>query len=100
MPLRVLAKHLLSSLRGNVQPFGITKIINVSDSLLKRYKKEKKRTEYRIEEVLDNMVKAKTLISKWQKVIGKNETQYLLTNIRQKEISNTTKKAKKKKKYN
>lgn len=92
--------YLEYSLRGNVQPFGITKIINVSDSLLKRYKKEKKRTEYRIEEVLDNMVKAKTLISKWQKVIGKNETQYLLTNIRQKEISNTTKKAKKKKKYN
>ncbi len=34
------------------------------------------------------MIKAKTLISKWKKLIGKNETKYSLTNIRQKEISN------------
>lgn len=80
--------YLEYSLKLNVQEFGITKIINASDSLLKRYQKDKKGTDYRIEKVLDNMIKAKTLISKWKKLIGKNETKYSLTNIRQKEISN------------
>ena len=95
--------YLEYSVRLNVQEFGITKIAGANDGLLKRYQKHKKETENLIEEVLDNMVKVKTIISKWQKVIGKNETKYLLTNIRQKEISNnttTTKKAKGKKKYN
>jgi hypothetical protein len=95
--------YLEYSVRLNVQEFGITKIAGSNDGLLKRYQKHKKETEKLIEEVLDNMVKVKTIISKWQKVIGKNETKYLLTNIRQKEISNntiTTKKAKGKKKYN
>jgi hypothetical protein len=95
--------YLEYSVRLNVQEFGITKIAGSNDGLLKRYQKHKKETEKLIEEVLDNMVKVKTIISKWQKVIGKNETKYFLTNIRQKEISNntiTTKKAKGKKKYN
>lgn len=95
--------YLEYSLKLNIQEFGITKIINTSDSLLKRYQKDKKGTEYRIEKVLDNMIKAKTLISKWKKLVGKNETKYSLTNIRQKEISNevlTTKNKKSKKKYN
>lgn len=95
--------YLEYSVRLNVQEFGITKIAGSNDGLLKRYQKHKKETEKLIEEVLDNMVKVKTIISKWQKVIGKNEIKYLLTNIRQKEISNntiTTKKAKGKKKYN
>jgi len=95
--------YLEYSVRLNVQEFGITKIAGANDGLSKRYQKHKKETENLIEEVLDNMVKVKTIISKWQKVIGKNETKYLLTNIRQKEISNnivTTKKEKRKKKYN
>lgn len=95
--------YLEYSVRLNVQEFGITKIAGANDGLPKRYQKHKKETENLIEEVLDNMVKVKTIISKWQKVIGKNETKYLLTNIRQKEISNntvTTKKVKGKKRYN
>lgn len=70
--------------------------------MLKRYQKHKKEIENLIEQVLDNMVKVKTIISKWQKVVGKNEKKYLLTNIRQKEISNNLliKNKKIKNKYN
>lgn len=95
--------YLEYSVRLNVQEFGITKIVGVNDGLSNRYQKHKKETELLIEEVLDNMVKVKTIISKWQKIIGKNETKYSLTNIRQKEISNeivTIKNRKRKNKYN
>jgi hypothetical protein len=80
--------YLEYSVRLNIQEFGITKIAAVNDGLAKRYQKHKKETERLIEEVLDNMVKAKTIISKWQKAVGRNETKYKLTNIRQKEINN------------
>jgi len=80
--------YLEYSLRVNVQEFGITKMINASDSLSKRYKKDKNEQKTRIERVLENMVKAKTLISCWKKEIGKNEIKYILTNIRQTENNN------------
>lgn len=82
--------YLEYSLKLNIQEFGITKIINTNDSLLKRYHKDKRGTSTRIEKVLDKMIQAKTLISEWKKVEGKNEIKYILTNIRQKEISNQT----------
>ena len=94
--------YLEYSLRLNIQEFGITKIAAVNDGLAKRYQKHKKETERLIEEVLDNMVKAKTIISKWQKAVGRNETKYKLTNIRQKENNNRkiTKSKKRRNKYN
>lgn len=94
--------YLEYSVRLNIQEFGITKIAAVNDGLAKRYQKHKKETERLIEEVLDNMVKAKTIISKWQKAVGRNETKYKLTNIRQKENNNRkiTKSKKRRNKYN
>lgn len=80
-----LHEYLEYSLKADNQPFGLTKLLNASPTLAKRYKKDKNGTIERLEKVLDGMIEARTLIKAWRKVEGKNETNYILTNLYTKE---------------
>lgn len=70
------------SIKSKEQEFGLTKLLNHSGIIASYNNKQPTRTIKCIEKVLDNMVKANTLISGWQKTQGKNEIKYILTNIR------------------
>ena len=76
-----LHEYLEYSIKEKNQEFGLTKLLNASPTLTKRYKKDRNRTIKRLEKVLDEMIEAKTLITTWKKVDGKNEIKYILTNI-------------------
>lgn len=76
-----LHEYLEYSLKATKQEFGLTKLLNGSQTLAKRYKKDKNGTIKNLEKILGKMIEAKTLISSWQKIAGKNEIKYVFTNI-------------------
>lgn len=81
--------YLEYSLKTKNHEFGLTKLLNASPTLRKRYQKEKNKTIQRLENVLDGMVKAKTLITAWKKVDGKNEIKYIFNNLYSEEDTKT-----------